>query len=94
MSAKTSDRFRPTQQVHARLFDGELIVVHLGEGKYFSLDEVGAFVWEQLGQGRSIDDVAEAIVARYEIDQQTALRDAMRLARELVENKLIEPVRG
>ena len=37
-------RFQISPQVHARRFDDELVILHLGVGAYFSLDPVGSTI--------------------------------------------------
>jgi hypothetical protein len=84
-------RFRPGPQVHSRRFDREIVVLDLGAGKYFSLDEVGAAIWEKLTDGVSVGEAADQIVADYEVDPDTAGRDVARLAQELVAAGLLKP---
>jgi hypothetical protein len=90
MPGETDQRFRLSQQVHARRFDGETIILDLGAGKYFSLDEVGAAIWERLGNGLSVGEVAEQILVEYDVDPQTARGDVERMARELLAAGLLE----
>jgi hypothetical protein len=90
MAADKDQRFRPGQEVHARRFDGEMVVVDLGGGKYFSLDEVGTAIWDHLASGLSLAETAEKILAAYDVDAETARRDVERLAGELVVARLLE----
>ena len=90
MVAEMDQRFRPVSQVHARRFDREIVMLDLGAGKYFSLDEVGAVIWEKLTAGVSVGETADHIVADYDIDAPTARRDVARMARELVAAGLLE----
>lgn len=88
---QVQSRFRPGPQVHARTFDGEMVVIDLGHGKYFSLDEVGAVMWEKLTGGLSVGEVATAIRDDFDVDEATAGRDVQRLAEQLVAAGLLEP---
>jgi hypothetical protein len=76
--------------VHARRFDDEVVILDLSGGDYFALDAVGALIWEQLVSGRTPDQVADAIVARYSVDRARAVADCLALAGELVERGLLE----
>jgi hypothetical protein len=82
--------FRPRFRIHSRRFDGELILLDLGAGKYFSLDEVGAVIWEHLCQGKSAGEVVQQILQTYEVDGERARRDVERIAGELVAAGLLE----
>jgi hypothetical protein len=90
MAAKTDERFRPARDVHARRFDGELVVGDMGGGKYFSLDEVGAAIWEHLANGLSVAETTRKVLDVYDVDAETARRDVERLAGELVGARLLE----
>jgi hypothetical protein len=46
--------------------DGEAILIHLGTGTYYSLDGVGAEVWESLANGASSELVLDAGRERYD----------------------------
>jgi hypothetical protein len=89
-NAELDQRFRQTGQIHGRRFDRELIVLDLGAGKYFSLDEVGSSVWEHLTNGLSLGEASQKIVDAYDVELETARRDVKRLASELVAAGLLE----
>ncbi len=82
--------FHTAPNVHARRFDDELVLLHLGAGMYYSLDPVGATIWETLSEGRSTDEAVAAVVAGYDVDEPTARADAQKLVEELLAKGLIE----
>ena len=84
MTAEMDQRFRPASQVHGRRFEREMVVLDLGAGKYFSLDEVGTAIWEKLTSGLSLGEVVAQILDTYDVDEPSARRDVERLASELV----------
>jgi hypothetical protein len=49
----------------------------------YSLNGVGAFVWEQLDQPASIDDLQTAVLADYEADPDAVAADVERFLAEL-----------
>jgi hypothetical protein len=85
-----SEHFRAPSQVHARRFDHEIVVLHLGLGKYFALDAVGSTIWDALTAGRTPDEAVLALVSEYEVDASTARADVLRLTGELVDAGLLE----
>ena len=44
-------------------FDGEAVLVHLGTGRYYALNEAATIVWELVRDGRSPAQVTEALGA-------------------------------
>jgi hypothetical protein len=81
--------FEIPAHVHARRFDDELVVLHLGAGAYFSLDAVGTLIWEQIVGGKTIDETIASLLAEFEVDELTARADVQRLAAELVDAGLL-----
>jgi hypothetical protein len=74
--------------------EGEVIVIALDTGTYYSLRESGADVWEGIGQGGSEAEIAEALSRRYE-GPADEMRSAVReLLGQLEEEGLIEEVDG
>ena len=64
-----------------REITGDYIVIPTGEnyldfGAVISLNETGAFLWNQLQNDLSIDELTNALVEEYGIDVATASADA------------------
>lgn len=59
---------------------GETLLVPVGKTVYdsnglFILNELGAFLWERIESAQSEEDLLAAILAEYEVSEQTARRD-------------------
>ncbi len=74
----------------ARRVDDELVILDGPSGRYFGLNDVGAFVWDQLEHDCSLDDLLAAVIVEYDIDRQQASRDIDELINQLVEGGLVE----
>lgn len=64
-----------------RRFGDDSIVVAVGEGaedfnRLITLNEVGSFIYKQLSEDRTLDELAAAIVEAYEVDEAVARADA------------------
>jgi Coenzyme PQQ synthesis protein D (PqqD) len=61
-----NDVFRiNTPQVIYENIDGEVVLINLERGLYYSTDQVGAEIWDLIEAGRSVRELREAILARY-----------------------------
>ena len=89
MSITESTRVGISNTSYSRRFDDEVVVLDLGQGVYYALDEVGAMLWERLEKGDSVGEAATAVAGAYEVTREKALSDAVRLVGELVEKGLI-----
>jgi hypothetical protein len=41
----------------------------------YTLNETGAFIWEQINGARSAEDIIRAMMTEYEVDHETASQD-------------------
>lgn len=87
--------FDPTQTwvVSPRLAASEIgdesVVLNLADGKYYGLNDMANRVWRELQQPRSIDQIAAALTAEYEVAEDQARRDVAQLLAELHTLQLI-----
>lgn len=68
--------------VHARAFDGELVILDLSTGEYFGLDEIGTVFWQNLTAGKSPSEVATALSAVYAVSSEQLLQDVLKFVAE------------
>lgn len=74
---------------------GNYIVVAVGQALndfngMISLNETGAFLWKQLEQGVTKEQLIEKMTAEYEIDQASAERDAGAFIEKLTASNLLD----
>lgn len=50
--------------------DGEVVIVNLDKGDYYSLVKVGADIWEEIIKGASKNDIIQKIIQCYDGDRQ------------------------
>jgi hypothetical protein len=78
-----------SNQVSSRVGD-EVVILDLDSSLYYSLDPVGARIFELLQQPARLDAVLEAMVSEFDVDRQTARTDLLTLVDALVAQKLVE----
>jgi|SRR5580658_9042658 hypothetical protein len=84
------ETYRTAEGVHVRRFGDELVMLDLTSGVYFSLNEVGAFIWESLCAGAATVDVPLSIAERFEVSLETACEETLKLVNDLLEAGLIK----
>lgn len=87
-------RYRPAAGLATRKLGGEWVLVptHRDAGdmdKVFSLNEVGAYVWNGLGAGETVPALIESVVAEFEVDEATAKGDVLAFLEALLAAGLI-----
>jgi hypothetical protein len=70
--------------------EGEMILLQLESGNYFSLNEVGALVWNQLEAPRTVQQLCDRVCAEYDVDAQVCVRDVTQLIQHLLKEQMVE----
>jgi len=82
-------RLRPADKVLFRALGGEAVLLDVGAGTYFGLDEVGTRVWRLLAGGASLAAALAALEAEYDVSAERLARDVRALVEELVAARLL-----
>jgi hypothetical protein len=76
--------------VHENL-DGEVILVHLETGVYYSLSGTATEIWTLLGHPMSADEIVEALLKRYHGNHDELKPAVVQFLRELQSEFLVVP---
>jgi len=68
----------------------EAVILHLGKGEYYGLNEVGAVIWELLQKPISAGQIASEVARRFEVTDKQSRSDVLHLLNRLREANLIE----
>ena len=77
--------------VSCKVEDG-IAILDLRSNTYFSLDPVGASIWDRMAAPVSLDDLAAGIAAEYEIALQECRPDIADLLDDMLTHGLIQTV--
>lgn len=72
-----------------RIINDEAVVLHLDSGIYYSLNEVGARIWDLCDGNTNIENVTKIICNEFEITEEIALRDILDVLNDLFQEGLI-----
>jgi len=75
--------------VAAKVIDGELIIIRLVDGTYYSMENAGTHVWELVVAGHPLDAVVETLGGWYGLPAARVRDDVTALVRELFAEGLI-----
>lgn len=83
--------FQPAEGISWRDIKGELIVLQLASGEYFSFNEIGRLTWMALAEQQSIAQIVDAVIAEYDVPLAQAEADVVAFIQGLLGNKLLIP---
>lgn len=75
-------------QVHCDL-NGEKAILHSDTGIYYTLNEVGSFIWDVCSKPISLQSLLAKILEEYDVDEQTAKQDLTELVTDLQKEGLL-----
>ena len=78
-----------SEDVTRRDVDEEMIVLHLPTGKYYTFNNSGHLVWQQLAEGKNTTEITSQIMDKYEVDEEAANKDLTAFINGLKEHNLI-----
>jgi len=89
------ERFRRSDEVAFRRVGDETLLVPIRtspqqEMNVFALNEVAAFLWDNLGEPRSAEELSSCLAGSYEVDSARAASDVAEFLARLASKHLIE----
>lgn len=68
----------------------EVIILHLTNGRYFGLGNVGARIWKLLRDPVTIGEIERVLLEEYEVAPERCHDEVQRLVNQLVDQGLVE----
>jgi hypothetical protein len=67
---------------------GDIFLVPVGQSVYdsnglYAMTELGGFLWDLLPEANGVDDLVQAVLADYEVDEATARADIVEFLEKL-----------
>ncbi len=78
-----------TPEVIEESVDGEVLIVHLGTGAYYSSDGSGEFIWRRIVAGQSAPEVCAEVASAFALDEAVSTATVERMLGQYREEGLI-----
>jgi hypothetical protein len=78
------------EDVMFRILGDEAVILNVGTGVYFGLDEVGTRMWQLMSEHGSTDKVVETMLNEYDVEEGQLRADLEKLIQQLSEKELIK----
>jgi len=90
-----NQRFRVnTPTVTHETIDGEAVIINLDSGNYYSLVDVGSFIWGLVEKGASANELQDQVLQTYQGSPSDVDQGVQELLAQLQQENLIIPVNG
>jgi hypothetical protein len=70
--------------------DNETAILNLKSGVYFTLNEVGAFLWTRMQEPTTFGALRDVVLAEYEVTKEQCEADLRELLSDMQEHGLVE----
>ena len=89
-SVDLTSRITVPDTVLFRELEGELVLLNLSTGVYFSLDPVGTRLWQCLQGQRGLTQTCARLVEEFDVDQARLEQDVLRFVSDLRAHGLLD----
>jgi hypothetical protein len=89
MTSSSAVRISVPNHVLAQELEGKMVFLNLHNEQYFSVDEVGARMWQLLSEHGNTEQVLAALLSEYEVEESVLASDLNDLIARLSEAGLI-----
>lgn len=80
---------RPNPDVQGTTLDGETVLLHLGTGRYYTLNRVGSAIWEACTGTQSLDAIHATLCERFDAPPERIADDLFALVTHLSHEGLL-----
>src|SRR5436309_14084801 len=81
---------KPNPDVESTTLDGETVLLHLGTGRYYTLNRVGTAIWEHCREGNTISAIHQALCSRFDVSPERAHDNLVTLVNQLDQEGLLQ----
>ena len=87
--ATLTSRVRVNDDVLFQELQGEAVLLNLKSGVYFGLDPVGTRIWQLFAEHEVLAEIAQTIVAEYDVAEDRCSTDLLTLVADLERQGLV-----
>jgi hypothetical protein len=70
--------------------DDETVMMDATSGYYFGLNSVATFVWEQLKEAQTVDQLVDKLILEYAVSREQCLEETTQLLKQMLAHKVID----
>ena len=90
MQITSESTVAPTRRLVSADLGEEVILLHLENGLYYGLENVGARIWKLLQKPVKVGDIEGALLDEYDVEPETCHAEVVTLLQRLIDQNLVE----
>ena len=72
-----TQKFQLKEDLITSKIGDEIVLMTIENGKYFSINQVGSLIWEEINQPTTAEDVCMKLVEKYAVSMEQCLSDTL-----------------
>jgi PqqD family protein of HPr-rel-A system len=84
-----TERLSVSENVFTQEIDGETVLLDRESGEYYGLDATGTEIWRLLREGKSPEETLEALLERYDVEEERLRADLELFLNALLDRGLL-----
>lgn len=80
------------ESITYKVFDGEVVIINLQKGLYYSLSETAALLWQWIQENQTLDGMVQKMLCLYEGGAEEMKKSVLGFLLELEREGIILPV--
>lgn len=90
MQITSESTVAPTRRLVSADLGEEVILLHLENGLYYGLENVGARIWKLLQKPVKVGEIEGALLDEYDVEPETCHAEVVTLLQRLIDQNLVE----
>ncbi|MHC4456584.1 MAG: PqqD family protein [Planctomycetota bacterium] len=75
MGISSDTTFKTSENIAWRNVNEEVVILHLKSGEYFTLNDVGQFIWLAVADQKNMGEIRQKVVDAFDISPEKASED-------------------
>ncbi|UCE89722.1 MAG: PqqD family protein [Pseudomonadota bacterium] len=84
--------YRQCSNITSQTVDDEALLLDVETNQIHQLNPTACFIWSQCDGSTSVEQIADIVVERFEVERSAAINDIERILQQLDDLKLIERI--
>ena len=69
--------------------DGDIVLMNIYNNEYYSMDSIGSSIWKMLEEPKTIAEIIEQLLEKYDVSPETCEKDTLKFLNQLLDKQII-----
>lgn len=69
--------------------EDEILILHVGSGKYLNMDDVGADIWRMIKRPQRVEAIIDHLISEYDVDRDVCETEVLSYLNDLAADDLL-----